>query len=266
MIDYDNLKIQAINLYDKGLINREIAKILNIHTETVRRWVAQAGKSRHRGLKSKISNEYFFDEINNEIKAYYLGWIMADANISIINGQYSLKLHISIEDSVLIDSFLFHIGSTNKTKFNEKLQSYYVSLTSKHMVEKLIDYGVVPNKSGKEIVPNIRKDLLNHFIRGYFDGDGTASCVIWRNKKVYRSGFCGGKKVLDTIQQTIGIYSKIYETNGTYQFLYGVDKTKKLYKFMYHNSNIWLERKRNKLEIICGNTEVISKPKNLLTP
>ena len=35
-------------------------------------------------------------------------------------------------------------------------------------------------------IPNIPKNLIRHFIRGYFDGDGT----IFMDRKYYKSNIC----------------------------------------------------------------------------
>lgn len=70
---------------------------------------------RHRGIKSKIGREDFFDIIDSEEKAYFLGFIVADGNVSIYNNQYSLKIHVSMIDKEVIDKFLHYIESDNKT-------------------------------------------------------------------------------------------------------------------------------------------------------
>lgn len=150
---------------------------------------------KHRGTKSQIGFEKFFDKIDSCEKAYYLGWIMADGNVSINNSQYSLKIHISYNDKELIDNFLDVNKSTNKTKIKNGIHmSYYVSLTSKHMCESLMKYGVVPNKSGKENFPSdILKEFKRNFIRGVFDGDGITDI------KCFRSGFVGGYNLVNSI-------------------------------------------------------------------
>ncbi|WP_322008010.1 hypothetical protein [Clostridium butyricum] len=58
----------------------------------------------------------------------FLGYIMADANVSITNNQYSLKFHISIKDREIVDKFLKIISSSNKATVRKNSSSYYVSL------------------------------------------------------------------------------------------------------------------------------------------
>lgn len=105
---------------------------------------------------------------------------MADGCVSIYNGQYSLKINISIKDKIIVENFLQDIHSANKIRIHtqkspmsDKYNEYcYISLTSIHMCKSLINLGVIPNKSGHEIIPDIPKELVHHFIRGFFDGDG----------------------------------------------------------------------------------------------
>jgi hypothetical protein len=258
---------KIIELYKSGLKIREVADELQLSYRQVEHIIStKLNLTRHRGPQSMISLEDYFDKIDSEDKAYYLGWIMADGNVSITNGQYSLKMHISITDRCIIDSFLRDIGSTNKTAFKKKNGngSYYVSLTSKKLVERLIELGVRPRKTGLESIPSeLSQEMKRHFIRGYFDGDGI-TCI----KKMKRSGFIGSELILEEIQGELETYQTISIANYSkaHYFLYGIAQSKILYDYMYSDSTIWLERKRKRMDLICGNTEVISRINKLLTP
>lgn len=263
MTNEELLKITplVISLYEEGKYIDEVAAELKLTRGQVNHIISDKhGIARHRGPKSMIVKEDYFSEINTEEKAYYLGWIMADGNVSIHNNQYSLKIHISNKDRILIEKFMKAIESTNnilvKTNNEKGGDSCYVSLTSKRMIKDLISLGVKPNKSGKEIFPDIPKKLNNHFIRGYFDGDGI-TCI----KKIKRSGFVGGTEILNAIQKEIDIKKTIRVANNSIAsyFLIGRKDSEKLYEYLYDGATIWLERKKHRLEIIHGNTEVSEK-------
>lgn len=54
--------------------------------------------------------------------------------------------------------------------------SIRISIASKLLIEDLKNYGIVQNKTYNELhLPNIEPSLIRHFIRGYFDGDGSFS-------------------------------------------------------------------------------------------
>ena len=253
----------ATKLYNNGYTTYQIEAELGIAAETVQRWMRKAGIIRHRGPQSKVQNENFFETIDNEEKAYYLGWLMADANLSITNGQYSLKIHIGNKDSCVIEQFLRDINASyipyNKTN-KEGYESVYISITSIQMCKDLMNYGIQPRKSGNEIFPEIPLELEKHFIRGYFDGDGI-TCI----KKEKRSGFIAPHNVLEEIQARLNTDYKMRhcgsETSGVEYFQSGKKFSKKLYDYIYTDATIWMPRKRMRMDIICGNTEITDETK-----
>lgn len=243
-------------LYNNGIYTTDIDKMLNLPRGTSC-YLLKKNKYvlNHRGPKSLIKYENYFDLIDSEDKAYHLGLLMADGNVSIINGQYSIKIHICLKDKELIDKFLEKINSSNKTKIKEgKNPSYYVSLTSKHMCEALINYGVIPHKTGAEKFPEkIPVPLKRHFIRGVFDGDGITDISN------YRCGFVGSKALLDEIQLLLNTklklnkaHHKTKEGENIFYFLGGKKFSRILYDYMYVDSTIYLERKKQRMQIICS--------------
>lgn len=125
-----------------GKYEREIAKQLNVKEGTVNYHVRKMGIARHKGPTSKVKREDYFDAIDNQRKSYWLGWIMADGNVSIYNGQYSLKLQVKYDDRLLIENFLKDINANYKiydhlvkTPQGKLKKALYVSLTSVHMVK-----------------------------------------------------------------------------------------------------------------------------------
>jgi intein-encoded DNA endonuclease-like protein len=244
---------KIISMYTSGLNTPEIDKELKLKRGIASHLLRENNiKLRHRGPKSKIGNEDFFDIIDNEEKAYFLGWIIADGNISITKGQHSLKLHIALRDKEIIDKFLIAIESNNKTKIKEgEHPSYYVSLTSIHMCNALMELGVIPQKSGKEIFPvQIPSELYHHLIRGIFDGDGITD-IIGK-----RSGFVGSKNIIENILKNIDESNRTItgnkKNNDIYYFLGGKKFSRKLYNYMHGDAKVWLSRKRQRLEEICS--------------
>jgi len=256
---YDkNIKIKIVSEYESGKDSIQLSLEYGISSGTIGSWIRKFSTPRHPGPKSKINNESYFRSIDTEEKAYWLGWIMADGCISLYNGQYSLKLHISIMDKVLIDSFLVAIDSSNKTKFKPEMGngSYYVSLTSRVMIEDLIKLGVVERKTGLEHIPEeIPHSLIKDFLRGFFDGDGITDISRCR------SGFVSSVKMLNQIQLILGTSQKIHVANNStaFYFLGGIKFSEELFLFLYKDASIFLNRKYERLKFISRvNTEIIS--------
>ena len=121
-------------------------------------------------------NQNFLSELNSPEKAYFLGLLYSDGCIhknkdwesyNIMFGQSEINKDIVYKINNLLDSN-YPITTTLK---GSKL-FYRIDLKSKQMFEDLQRLGVEPNKSLTCTFPDINEELLPHFIRGLFDGDG----------------------------------------------------------------------------------------------
>lgn len=61
-------------------------------------------------------------------------------------------------------------------EYHKKYQKeiWKISITSNQLYNSLIKHGCIDRKSKIIRIPDIDKNLIRHFIRGYFDGDGSA--------------------------------------------------------------------------------------------
>ena len=84
---------------------------------------------------------------------------------------YPIKSNIMHEIALINNNLLDSDYPVTTTLKGSKL-FYRIDLKSKQMFEDLQRLGVEPNKSLTCTFPNINKDLMPHFIRGLFDGDG----------------------------------------------------------------------------------------------
>lgn len=127
-------------------------------------------------------NEKFFDIIDSEEKAYFLGFLYADGyNFRKTN---SVKLELAIKDkeilyklSKLIYEKIYkdRVIITDRTSSNKGLFAH-VSINNKRISEQLERLGCSQNKSFKIRFPTwLNESLHHHFIRGYFDGDGSVT-------------------------------------------------------------------------------------------
>ena len=131
------------------------------------------------------------------------------------------------------------------------------------MASRLRKIGLYPNKSLTiDKLPNIDKKLMRHFIRGYFDGDG--SIVLSHNTSYYKAidgiikyiypTYCfmilGTRKFLEEIiKEAEFSYAKIYDTKSEKIKCVKINAKKEfnnIFKYLYDNSTIKLERKYNK--------------------
>ena len=118
----------------------------------------------------------------------------------------------------------------------------------------LIYNGVAYNKSSivkfpsEDIVPN---DLVHHFIRGYFDGDGS----VYGSQKAPAASFDGTKEFLDQLlnrlKEKVPTNSSVYKDHSIWCIkLGGKNIIRSLYNYMYNNATVFLGRKKRKFEEI----------------
>lgn len=174
--------------YNEGIGCPTIAKELGIHSSRIYKYVKMFMKPRddkHKGFKYSF-NEQYFDHIDSEEKAYWLGFIYADGYLT-SSKQQSKALGISLcgQDIGHLEKFKKcvqfegNIYSYTTTSSGYKKGSPYcrITLKSDHMYESLVKYGVVEHKTNilvyGEEVKKLPMELQRHFIRGYIDGNGS---------------------------------------------------------------------------------------------
>lgn len=133
-----------------------------------------------------VKNVTFFDVIDTEPKAYWLGLLYADGN----NNGRGLSLGLKAADRDHLDAFadIMFVGLRPTLKHSKapamilgkevmnQAGSYKVQVYSEHISRALSRLGCVPAKSAILTFPSaeqVPSHLLRHFIRGYFDGDGS---------------------------------------------------------------------------------------------
>lgn len=238
-------------------------------------------KIRSRGIQTHFDKNYF-SNIDNEAKAYFLGLLLADGNVYQYKRnaeQYKIQIELNTEDQYLIEEFRNQIKSTNVI-FNENRNindtishMSHFSVDSVKMAHDLISLGVTPRKSGiAELTALVPKELYRHYIRGYFDGNGTVS--LQRNDTFLYFGFYGGHNIIYQIHEWLSkeihvSNRKIIDKEKDHISFVSYSTTQDLisfYKLMYSDANYYMHRKKEKFDIffrmkniiIDANTDVIS--------
>lgn len=214
-------------------------------------------------------NENYFDNIDEEHKAYWLGFLYADGYILSArnrpgrpNESQSFGFSIAREDHELLEKFKTDLNATNPIhyyaggNFDNAQECGRILLTSQHTVNSLKKLGVVENKTFFLTAPPIDKIWMPAFIRGYSDGDG--SIIIDKNNK-YQWSMLGTKELLTAIQAFFNTNLKLYQRfperqNNNYTLHYGGNiQVPHLLDIIYQNATIFLQRKYNKYAEMRGN-------------
>jgi len=182
----------------------------------------------------------------SEHSFYWAGFIAADGNVS-NHGDFSFGLQKQDEKSVFkLREFL---GSNCKIIYRKNFTQ--IRFRAREIVDDLcINFGIVPNKSLIYKIPQniIDNDNFKHFIRGYFDGDGSFSIINNRS----RWGFAGTRSTCMDISSYL--HNNLHLSSqgsivcrGNYYVLtfYRQFDVYKICSYLYDNSTICLDRKKN---------------------
>jgi intein-encoded DNA endonuclease-like protein len=258
----DEIEMQICVEYQVNKKTSDIANRFNVNPSTVRDIV------RRNGLKlrsiSESARKYkfdysFFEKIDSEEKAYYLGFIVSDGCIH----KNTLSITIQEQDSYILDKlksilkFDGNLYNINYKKRSEKFSNQRgINLISTKLVSDLEKYGVVPNKSHKTKFPDIPEFLKSHFIRGVFDGDGCVSI----SGKTLNINIVGNRELIEEIQKILIKNCNLNKTkfgrskseNIVYVRYGGNLQCKKIFDYLYKDSNIFLQRKYEKFtSVLC---------------
>ena len=207
-------------------------------------------------------NDDYFEIIDTEHKAYWLGFLYADGYITTIENKIGIAL--SDTDKSHLYKFRDCIDSQSPIKDYVQTEGYNkgspysrIIITSEKMKKDLLSKGVLENKTNMLIFPDytqVPKTLVRHFIRGYIDGDGSLTHSSVSNL----IKITGTKEILLGIQKelktNVALEQRYPERNvNNYSITIGGNiQVKRILKFLYENSTMYLERKYKRYEEICN--------------
>lgn len=257
--------LDVVSRYKNGESVLSIEKSLSISESTIYRilWSNNIERTPKNMINRKHQvNEGYFNSIDTEAKAYFLGLLFADGTN---DGKKKLTIRLQEEDSYILDVLKNEIcPSTKMIRLEPKCEKckpqYSLDIYSGNLCRNLSSIGCIPRKSKGMDFPNIPNEYLNHFVRGYFDGDGSV-CIRNKTEKHYRffsvsftscyTFLLDLKASLESEGFKIGKIKMDGRNDYTASFnINGYENIKKFYKWLYNDSNIYLTRKESKLKQI----------------
>ena len=226
-----------------------------------------SNKKRAWNNAKKIKNYNFFDKIDSEEKAYWLGFILGDGFIS--KNRFRLGINLNIKDANHLQKFADLFNKTLRFKKEKSPASDYIceecvfEICNIYLVTKLKVLGIKPNKTynfSERTFKKVPDNLFNHFIRGFLDADG---CIHIEKNNALHLGFAGNndliQKIIDEICLRVGLSlitcrntrrrpSKKANSFGTYYNFSGKSQVLKILSWVYSDSTIYLNRKKEIFE------------------
>ena len=257
----ENEHQNIVNLYNNGDEVIEIAEKYGVGHALIRKILKHYNihVTMNKPSKYKI-NKHYFDEIDNQDKAYTLGLLYADGyNITKRN---LVGIELQEDDGYILEKIRnnmesdFPITYKNLHDKNPNWKNHNVfNIVNRRISVVLNNLGVVPRKSLILEFPTfLNEDMIPHFIRGYFDGDGHIPKDKYSRDAQFIStrSFC--EYVQKYLKELLGINSVVTlnikdknspRYNGVTCTWRIKDKnsSKKFYDYIYKDANMYLKRK-----------------------
>lgn len=211
-----------------------------------------------------IYNENAFKTIDTEEDAYWLGFMYADGNINEL--RMVCDLSMAEKDVDHLEKFKNFISPNNNlikrksylSSTNKEYYSYRFYITNKQITENLINNGCLWSKTYDIKFPtHISKEMMPHFIRGFFDGDGNITSSLRQNNLNFT---CANYDFLTDLQNYLNLTcemkkNKIVNDNRSEAKRIQWSAKKDLisfYNYIYKDATIYLDRKYNTFTHIIG--------------
>ena len=197
-------------------------------------------------------NEDYFENINSERKAYWLGMLVADGCVQDAGNRYCMSLLLKGEDGYIVKAFRDDLESEVGI-YIDSYGRHSIKVWSKKLFMDLCNLGISPRKTGKEVFPNIPKELEHHFVRGFFDGDGTIFTRANRARHKGTVGFCCQNEdfilsLIDRIEKACGFRLSYHpHKNNVFECKTEAEmKCLSIIEYMYKDATIAMLRKYNR--------------------
>lgn len=268
----NNVIEEIVKLYNDGASFTELAEQFNCSVTGMRdflvegRYVKSRGHQTINGLhynKRHSCNDSFFETIDSEKKAYWLGYLFADGYnstdknmVSFSQSEPQEEMVYKFKEDLEATQPISIIGSRTNTIHGKEITSkpaHKITINSKQLSDDLAKHGCTQGKTFTITFPNIDDQFKSHFIRGYFDGDGSVTNV--KNTTGTKAQF----NIIGTLDLLLGIQKELVNKAGlneikisrarknsnVYQLVYGgIENVKKFYSYLYLDSEIYLPKKK----------------------
>lgn len=262
-----NIK-DLIQEYQSGKSLETISKESKICRRTLSRHFKSHGVQINQDGAKYVYNTEFFEKIDSEDKAYWLGFLYADGSISSKGIDVALGLKSSdighlkkLRDTISPDKPI----SEKDVKLGTKVfRAATYCMTNRVIHDQLIALGCTPRKSLTLKFPDINivpRGLMRHFIRGYVDGDGSIGVYrSVREEELTHFSVLGTEHFLDGVQKVfqedIPEYKrgpiKLGNRSKAFFFQRGSRRgVRDIVDYLYNNSSVSLDRKYNIYTSIC---------------
>lgn len=212
-------------------------------------------------------NRTFHDllDMNDEFSHYLLGFWMADGNIFISTSKGrktpQKAFAVSNTDLQIMTDIGLKFGKEPKPikpNTRSKQQCYVIKVKSDRLFDKCYEITQSTSKSDKSVaIPDLKPEAFRHFVRGFFDGDGSIYIKHYKNKhnkmtSELGTSFTAGKdtgsfleRLRDQIRKRIPVGLKKIYTGKSQKLIFCQYDSMLLCEWMYQDATIFMKRKKD---------------------
>ena len=250
----EQLKILKQRYCEESEDLKTLAQEFSWDKETLRNLIKELGltkKTTNRVNKRIISD--YFSCIDSPDKAYFIGLLFTDGNVSKIPGkQGRIRISLQAKDRDILDKLktVLQIDS-DLILDNRGNQCYSLEFCDEQIYQDLQKYNIVPNKTYEinSLPKNIPQKFLRDFIRGLIDGDGgisfseNKSSDVTLNFTSYHEGIVNELVLLidNLINKTE--HNKPFYTTAWHCQWRGYKQVTKILDILYNDSTMYIQRK-----------------------
>lgn len=249
-------KNKIIEAYKNNMSLREIEKEFKVLRATVSKFLEEQNIKKIKGnhYRKYFHDFDFFENIDTEEKAYWLGFMFADGYIVNNENRYGedeFGLTLAEDSLDSIEKFKKSLQATNPIRYDKSKEKGQTSvklvLRSQKTVNDLIDKGCVKQKSLILQPPKkVPEKLLSHFIRGFFDGDGSLMKYNYNNYPSYNIQFTTTYEMAIWLRDIFGKGDVHKEKRRDFTWYYSIGGNRQVLDichYMYDEATIWMDRK-----------------------
>jgi intein-encoded DNA endonuclease-like protein len=258
---------KIVEMYQRGMSAPEIADQFGVVHTLILRYLEKNNIQR-RGAEEchRIYpiREDFFDVIDTQEKAYFLGFLYADGGNN--KDANFVRIDLARKDRDILEKLvsliylqnpLQHIKDQNREKEYKGQTIVYrtshFNINSKHICHRLEELGCPAAKSLIITFPQwlIDPKLQRHFIRGYYDGDGGVSLTDVKTRSAHTKivstlHFCNSVSEIIFTQTSIQFGQPYNDVEGKNVYTIRLSGNRQISHFLnwlYKDSTVYLNRK-----------------------
>lgn len=267
---------EYLNAEEKDQSLTKFADKYGLKRQTMSKYMKEMGYEIINHQNKCRIDETVFDEIDTEEKAYWLGFLMADGNIG--NNEHKLEMNLAAKDWEHMKKFQDFLHYTNpevriREQYGRGTEQCRFSIRNLHIWSALNNKGCTPKKSLTLVFPDLSifktQNLVRHFIRGYWDGDGSLGIYPVNgnpDRLIEEVSVVGTESFLTSVACILGHpnikpYSK-GEYNKAFKLSFSSLTARKIMRYLYEGATIYLDRKYEIYKKSCQLEEESSRKKS----